>query len=178
MMMKTYASGIFNFFINDLAGSNMVKHQLRHKLYNRYGGMQIETDDIRPGCFFYGSDVKIGAGTLINHRCYFENRERIEIGRNCRVAMEVMFCTSTHEIGSSELRGGEYAGKPIKVGDGCWIGTRVIVLPGVTIGDGCVIAAGAVVTKDCKPNSLYAGIPANFIRNLSNDEKYLKTSGL
>lgn len=50
--------------------------------------------------------------------------------------------------------------------DGCWLGGNVTVLPGVTIGRGCVIAAGAVVTKSCDPNGLYAGVPARRIRDL------------
>jgi maltose O-acetyltransferase len=80
-----------------------------------------------------------------------------------------MFCTSTHEIGSRERRGGKSISIPIKVGNGCWIGARSMILPGVTIGDGCIIAAGSVVTKDCEPNGLYAGTPAKRIKDLPLD---------
>lgn len=52
----------------------------------------------------------------------------------------------------------------VRIGEGCWLGTRVVVLPGVTIGDGCVVAAGAVVTKDLPPNTIAAGVPATVVR--------------
>jgi acetyltransferase-like isoleucine patch superfamily enzyme len=75
--------------------------------------------------------------------------------------------TSYHEIGASQRRQGAIEQQPIRVGAGTWIGTRAVVLPGVTIGPGCVIAAGAVVTKDCEANGLYMGLPAVRVRDLS-----------
>lgn len=162
---RTYSSRLWNTLVNIMGSASILRHRSRYKLY-KLGGLQIETTDIRPGCFFFSPKIKIGPGTMINHRCYFENREQINIGENCRIAMEVMFCTSSHLIGESKMRGGEYAGKPISVGNGCWIGTRAVILPGVTVGDGCVIAAGAVVTNDCEPNGLYAGIPAKKVKTL------------
>ncbi|WP_081357668.1 acyltransferase [Neomoorella thermoacetica] len=81
--------------------------------------------------------------------------------------MEVMICTSTHVIGEKNKRAGESKNLPVIIGDGCWIGTRAVILPGVKIGEGCIIAAGAVVTKDCESNGLYAGVPAKRIKNLS-----------
>jgi maltose O-acetyltransferase len=52
----------------------------------------------------------------------------------------------------------------VRIGDRCWIGARATILPGVSIGDGTVVAAGAVVTKDCEPDALYAGVPARRLR--------------
>ncbi len=80
--------------------------------------------------------------------------------------MEVSFIGITHEIGSAQSRAGADVSYPIKVGNGCWIGARSTILPGVTVGDGCIIAAGSVVNKDCEPNSLYAGVPARKIKDL------------
>jgi maltose O-acetyltransferase len=57
-------------------------------------------------------------------------------------------------------------GIPVTIEDGCWIGANATVLPGVRIAGGTVIAAGAVVTRDCEPNSLYAGVPATRIKAL------------
>jgi len=56
------------------------------------------------------------------------------------------------------------------IGDGAWIGARVIILPGVTVGAGAVIAAGSVVTSDCAPDSLYAGVPAQLKGPLKEEE--------
>ena len=77
-----------------------------------------------------------------------------------------MLLTSTHVHGDARQRAGEYAGRPVTIGDGCWVGARVAVLPGVTVGAGCVIAAGAVVVRDCTPNGLYGGVPAKQLRSL------------
>jgi maltose O-acetyltransferase len=78
--------------------------------------------------------------------------------------------SSTHEIGAPDRRAGTDVGKPVTVGDGCWIGARAVILPGVAVGDGCISAAGAVVTRDCQANGLCAGIPAKLIRHLGNHE--------
>jgi len=65
-----------------------------------------------------------------------------------------------HVIRDSKQRAGKNVYSDINVGTGVWIGAKVTVLPGVTIGNGCVIAAGSVVTFDCEDNCLYAGNPA------------------
>lgn len=86
------------------------------------------------------------------------------------MAMNVIFCTHTHKIGGSGRRavqGTEVA--PIKVGAGTWIGANVLILSGVEIGKGCVIAAGAVVNQDCEDNGMYCGVPANKIKDLEGD---------
>ncbi|MDN3437279.1 acyltransferase [Planococcus sp. APC 3900] len=151
--------------VNSIAASYFTPIPIRKLIYNFYG-INTKTKSIRPKCYFGGRNVTIGKGTTINGRCYFENLEGIEIGEYCDIAMDVLFCTSTHEFGSKEKRAGKAYGKAIKVGNGCWIGARVTILPGVTIGDGCIIAAGAVVTKDCEANGLYIGFPANKVRDL------------
>ena len=90
----------------------------------------------------------------------------IEIGDNCDIAFQVKFICLTHDIGSSERRAGKARTLPIKIGNGCWIGSEAIILPGVTVGDGCIIAAGSVVSKDCDPDYLYGGVPAKKIKKL------------
>ncbi|KOF08179.1 hypothetical protein AC739_19530 [Planococcus glaciei] len=134
-------------------------------MYNLYG-INIKTKSIRPKCYFGGKNIKIGKGTTVNGRCYFENLEKIYIGEYCDIAMDVLFCTSTHEFGSKEKRAGKAYGKAIIVENGCWIGARATILPGVTIKEGCVIAAGSVVTKNCEANGLYMGFPAKRVRDL------------
>jgi maltose O-acetyltransferase len=102
-------------------------------------------------CYFESEHVSIGAGSAINPECWFEGHGRIVIGRDCMFGSQVMILTSHHEISPE----GEVA-RPttygeVHIGDRCWIGTRVMIMPGVTIGDGTVIGAGALVTKDCEP---------------------------
>lgn len=114
--------------------------------------------------------VRIGKGCLINHYCGFYTGaaydSKVIIGDHVLVGMGTKFITTSHEIGDENQRGGDGFAKDIVVEDGCWLAADVTVLPGVTIRKGCVIAAGAVVTKSTEPNSLYAGVPARKIRNL------------
>lgn len=153
-------------FVNGIASSFIVPAPLRYMIYKIFG-LSTETARIRSGCFFNGNNISIGKGTFINYKCYFDATIGIKIGNRCAFGMEVLLCTATHEIGNSIQRAGKTILLPIIIEDGCWIGARVNILPGVKIGQGCVIAAGSVVTKDCEPNCLYAGVPARKIRNLN-----------
>lgn len=121
---------------------------------------------ISPGCWFGGTDIRIGAGSFINYGVFFDNSAPITLGQRCDVGMQVMFCTSEHQLGPGSRRAGPVGGRPIVVGDGCWIGARAVILPGVTIGAGCVIGAGSVVVHDCAPDGLYVGSPAVRRRDL------------
>lgn len=132
-------------------------------------GMDVRTDPwlIRSGTRFMGPHLTVGERSFINHDCFFENeQERVTIGADCKVGMRVLFCTASHEVGPSSRRGGVEIKAPIKVEDGVWIGADSTILPGVTIGRGCIVAAGAVVATDCEPDGLYAGVPARRIRDL------------
>ncbi|MEA2481188.1 MAG: maltose O-acetyltransferase [Thermoleophilaceae bacterium] len=151
--------------VNVIAGSHAVGAGLRRQILRRCG-IDAESLMIGPGCFFYGNDIAIGAETWVNHGCYFDTRARIEIGRSCDLGMQVMLCTSHHEVGPSSKRAGPFRAQPIVVEDGVWIGARATILAGVTVGRGCVIAAGAVVNRDCAPDGLYAGVPARRVRDL------------
>lgn len=156
----------WQWLVNSMAGSSLTPRPVRYLLY-RLGGMAVDSASILPGQHFLSRKVRIAKGVFINYRCFFENRlAPIEIGENVSLAMEVMLFTGTHPIGPGEKRCGPVVSAPVKIGKGCWLGARVMVLPGVTIGEGCVIAAGAVVTGNCEPNGLYAGVPARRIRDL------------
>lgn len=113
--------------------------------------------------WFYGrGKIRIADGTWLGVGCKFYSvaGHTIEIGRNCDIAPEVIFVPGTHKIGTSKRRAGEGYALDIKVGDGCWIGTRVTILGGVDIGSGVMIAAGSVVRSDLPDNCLAAGVPA------------------
>ncbi len=75
-----------------------------------------------------------------------------------------MILTSTHEIDENGQAARMPVARPVHVGDRCWLGARVTVLPGVTIGEGTIVGAGAVVTEDCKPGAVYVGVPARQLR--------------
>ena len=157
--------GIRDFVVNSLAASRLVLRPVRYLLY-RMMGIRTATMNIRPGCRFKFRRVSIGRDTFVNDCCAFENFAEIAIGERCAIGPEVMFCSTTHEPGTADRRGGAVVGAPVRVGDGCWIGARALILPGVEIGDGCVVAAGAVVTQSCAPHGVYAGVPARRVRDL------------
>lgn len=153
---------------NTLASSILVPLDLRWLLYRALGA-DVAPSRIKPHVWVGNRSLKIGKGTFVNYRVKFNTLGSIAIGERCNIAMDVSFVTQSHELGSSSRRAGKNTARPIVVGNGVWIGTRAMVLPGVTIGDGCVVAAGAVVASDCEPNGLYAGVPARRVKDLPSD---------
>lgn len=130
---------------------------------------------------FIAKDVKvIGDFSLINMKynssltegCVVIAKEKILIGENTAIAYGVMLLTSSNPRGPLNKMARLYPRKvkPVKIGDNCWIGARAIILPGVTIGDYCVVAAGSVVTKDFPDYSVVGGVPARVIKVLSPKE--------
>jgi maltose O-acetyltransferase len=155
------------FWVNQVAASSFVGHRTRKRIYRRLGiHIPSEAYDIGAGCYFHSSEIWIGERTFINDFCFFENVAPVTIGNDVAIGMQTALLTSTHELGGPTRRSAQWGVKPVTVEDGCWIGARALVLPGVTIGHGTVIAAGAVVTSDCEPNRLYGGVPARVVRSL------------
>ena len=133
----------------------------------------LDTDKIEgitvlaPVYFDYGKYTRLGKGTFVNHGCYFMDGGSIDIGENVFIGPYCGFYTASHPLNYEERNKGLERALPIKVGDNCWFGANVSVLQGVTIGSGCVIAAGSVVTKDVPDNCLVAGVPATFKRKIN-----------
>lgn len=115
---------------------------------------------LSPVYFDYGPLTKLGKGTFVNHGCYFMDGGGITIGDNVFIGPFTGFYTAAHPTDYTRRNAGLEWARPIKVGDNCWFGANCSVMPGVTIGSGCVIAAGSVVTTDIPDNSIAAGVPA------------------
>lgn len=116
------------------------------------------------------NSIQIGKNVFINKYCQFEDGfhgGKVIIEDNVMIAPNVHFCTVSHKIGESNCRAGKTFVAPIVVKEGTWIGIDSTILPGVVVAEGCVIAAGSVVTKSTLPNGLYAGVPAKRIRDLN-----------
>ncbi len=116
--------------------------------------------------FFGGTDLEIGDHCYLQYRCFLDNTGPVRIGAKCSIGVHAMLLTGTHDIGLSEQRRGADRNA---AGDrrGLLAGQPRTVAPGATIGRGCVVAAGAVVTGDCEPAGLYAGTPARRVRDLT-----------
>ncbi len=112
------------------------------------------------------ANLHIGKHCWFNCDCIFDIGAPVNIGNNVAVGHQVMFITTSHEIGTLGRRAGPLTVGPITIGDGVWLGARCMILPGVTVGTGAVIAAGAVVTRNVPPNVMVGGVPARPLRRL------------
>lgn len=112
------------------------------------------------------SRITIGSFCWFNAGCTLDASAPITIGDRVAFGQEVMVITNTHELGPSDWRAGPLVAHPVTIEDGVWLGARSIVLPGVTVGKGAIVAAGAVVNRDVPPDSLVAGVPARVVRRL------------
>lgn len=147
-----------------LAGSGLVPRPLRWALY-RALGLDVRTLNVFSGARITGRDLHVGRGTFINHACYLDvARGRIEIGERCQLGPEVMVLTATHDVLDDGSTSAAASYRTTTIGDRVWIGARATVLPGARIGDGCVVAAGAVVSGDLPAGGVYGGVPARRLR--------------
>lgn len=156
-------------------------HTIRNLLYKYLFLMNIG----EKVTIYYGAEIRapwnitIGEGTIIGDCAKLDGRSGLVIGKNVNFSTGVWIWTVQHNVDDTEFSTEEKE-KPVEICDYCWLGPRTIILPGVKIGTGTVIAAGAVVTKDCEEYSFYAGIPAKKIRernrfltyDLSNNRRY------
>ncbi|MFU8861991.1 MAG: acyltransferase [Cyclonatronaceae bacterium] len=111
--------------------------------------------------------LSIGNGSYLNRNTLIVCEDRVEIGKNCKIAWDVIIMDSDlHPINDTS----PIINKPVRIEDGVWIGCRSIILKGVTIGEGAVIAAGSVVTKNIPPRTVYGGSPAKLIAELNGPE--------
>jgi maltose O-acetyltransferase len=133
---------------------------------NTFQGMPVITG----GGNIY-SRFTTGKRCMLNVGCFLELGGTITIGSNVAVGYQCLLLTTDHAIGDRQYRAGPLTPKSIIIEDGAWLGARVTVLPGITIGAGSIVAAGALVTKDVPPNSMAAGVPAKFVRYLNNCDR-------
>lgn len=115
------------------------------------------------GQYFYSSKgLTISNNSVVNQNCVLDTRGGIYIGSNVSVSAEVCILTADHDP-SAPTFSGRIA--PVRIHDFAFIGTRAIILPGVTIGHGAVVAAGSVVSRDVPELSVVAGVPAKVIKH-------------
>lgn len=148
--------------------------RLRARLL-RAMGLRIGRGSIIMGTpYMYGvgnirDRLEIGQRVVLNIGCVFDLHAPIHIEDNVALGHEVMILTSSHHISNSYHRAGPLFAAAVTIKRGAWIGSRSILLPGVTVGEGSVVGAGALVTKDVPPNSLAGGVPAKVIRPLGKE---------
>ncbi len=147
-------------------------HTLRWVFYLSAGIKIGDGSHVHMGTqFFYPANIKIGRDTIVGQNAFLDGRDMLTIGDHVDIASDVMVYNSEHNVNSEDF-GAILA--PVDIGDYCFIGPRVIILPGVKIGKGAVVGAGAVVTKDVDAFTIVGGVPAKLIgeRQLK-DPKYI-----
>ena len=112
----------------------------------------------------FGKNIHVGENVFINSGCKMQDQGGIYIGDDVLIGHNGCLLTLNHEM-DPEFRADMHP-QPIHIEDKAWLGSNVTVLPGVRIGKGAVVAAGAVVTKDVAPNTVVAGVPAKLIRKI------------
>lgn len=136
-------------------------HSVRRVIFSLAGVTMGRKSTIHIGCRFYQpKNITIGTGTIIGDHATLDGRARLTIGNHVDIASQVMIYNSEHDIHSDDMRP---ISAPVEIGDYVFIGPRAIILPGVKVGRGAVIAAGAVVTKDVPDRAIVGGVPAHEI---------------
>jgi maltose O-acetyltransferase len=158
MNARVFAGSVLAFLYNELVGKIPVI--LLRRLYLRaWLGTFGEKSNVQMGCrFLNGRRVHLGKRNVINFGCLFDGRRYcIRTGSDVSIGPEATILTLGHDPQSAEFAD---SGGDVIIGDRVWIGYRATILPGVRIGTGAVIAAGAVVASDVQPFTIVGGVPA------------------
>lgn len=117
-------------------------------------------------------NLRIGTGTIIGDGAILDARSGLTIGENVNLSSNVSIYTLQHDHRMPDFSCPKNRNMEVKIGNRVWLGSNVIVLPGVTIGEGAVCCAGCVVTKDVEPFSVVAGIPAKKVSERPRNLEY------
>lgn len=163
---KKIVNRIFNWFLDFellvITWAGLIPSHLLRLLIYRLAGMKIgKNSRIHIGArFFYPANIQIGQGTIIGDNVFLDGRDKLTIGDHVDIASSVMVYNSEHDIDSEDFHA---VLGPVEIGDYVFVGPRAIILPGVKISKGAVVAAGAVVTKDVEGFKIVGGVPAQII---------------
>jgi acetyltransferase-like isoleucine patch superfamily enzyme len=155
--------------LNSLGPKETTRHfELLRRIVGKLGdGCEILT----PFMVDYGYNVSIGEGSFINHDSYLMDCAPITIGSHVFIGPRFGAYTALHPLDAEQGNSGIECAKPITICDNCWFGGNVTILPGITIGEGCVIGAGSVVTRDIPAHSLAFGSPCRVIRAITDADR-------
>ncbi len=145
-------------------------HTVR-KLFYRAAGMNLSGTVHMWARFFEPRNIVIGVDSIVGDHAFLDGRDKLIIGNHVDIASGVMIFNSEHDLNSDDF-GAILA--PVKIEDYVFIGPRTIIMPGVTIGKGAVIAGGAVVTKDVPEFTIVGGVPAKVIGARTNTDPHYR----
>jgi maltose O-acetyltransferase len=173
MLIMPLVRYLTNSFVSHLPSYTLRYLWYRHLLGVYLGaGASVQTDvywyirgPARPG----RPTISIGRRSVVNRACVLDGRGGLCIGDDVSISPGVWLLTDSHDL-NDPLFGEALA--PINIGNRAWLGSRALVLPGVSIGEGAVVAAGGVVTRDVSPYTVVAGVPAQPIGTRRRDLDY------
>jgi acetyltransferase-like isoleucine patch superfamily enzyme len=142
--------------------------RLRVRLLRRYfGALGAQTSVSFGTRILEPARIRVGQRSTIPNTSVIDGRGGLAIGNDCLIGFENVILTSTHESSRLDLpiRAQGMYQAPVRIGDDVWTGCRVVIVPGVTIGDHAIVGAGSVVTRDVPPWAVVGGVPAKFIRD-------------
>ena len=164
MLLRQHYHGLKNGMIWILC-NDVLAHIPSRRL--RYWGLKILGMNISKNVRFYQGfhircpqNISIGEGSSIGPKVLLDGRKGLAIGKSVTIAYEAIVWTLNHDYNDIHFCG---RGSPVTIQDYAWICSRSIILPGITIGEGAVVASGAIVTKDVPPYAVVAGVPAKVI---------------
>lgn len=145
-------------------------HRIRRMVY-KWSGMTIPSSSaIHWRAEFYAPErISVGSHVTIGDTAFLDGRSGLTIGNSVNFGSHVSVYTREHDVDSPTFA---ETGSPVVIEDHAWVASHAIVLPGVTVGRGAVVAAGAVVTRDVEPYTMVGGNPASLIRRRNDDLRY------
>ena len=156
--------------LSDLLGDDWLSRR------GRTGLLRTFRARLGPGSAFHGhtyftapSRLRTGRNCFVNRNCYLDLGGGIVLGDDVVLGHGATIITTEHRMDDPRRRAGSSTFRSVTIGDGAWLGANATVLPGVHIGRGAVVAAGAVVTADVEENVVVAGVPARVMRHLPTD---------
>ena len=153
----------------ELNGAYHEPAEVRRLFFELTGQEEEETFCLFPPFYTdYGQNIRVGKNVFFNGGCHFQDQGGITIGDGTLIGHQVVLATLNHD--EDPQRRQQLHGAPIVIGKNVWIGAHATVLSGVTIGDGAIVAAGAVVTRDVPENTVVGGVPARVIRKVRAGE--------
>lgn len=155
---------------SNVVGDDVVSRWIRRMLLRLAGATVPSSSSLHGGTYFsHPGNLHMGNRCFINGNCYLDLKAPVTICDDVVVGHGTTIVTSMHAIGPATRRAGRATGRPVVLESGVWLGACTLILPGVTVGAGSIVAAGAVVTADVPVDVIVAGVPAKVVRKLDGE---------